>query len=112
VLGLLAVWSYGLFIGLAAIALAVVCLVIRQLPKNSFVAAVAGAGLPLLWVAWNNRHGPGTICHTTLSDTVCAEMWNPWPFVFLGIGLIILGVILAWWKWPHEPSATSSIDRH
>ncbi len=55
---------------------------------------MGGAG-PLLWLAWLNRHGPGTFCRTTPEGVGCMDEWSPWPFVVIALLLIGAGVAVA-----------------
>lgn len=49
---------------------------------------LAGLSLPVLYVAWLNRGGPGTVCHTLEGGEGCTEEWSPWPF--LGVATLCL----------------------
>ena len=54
----------------------------------------AGLALPLFFVAYLNRSGPGYVCTTSQSaigvSPSCGQEWNPW--VLLVAGLILLAV--------------------
>jgi len=54
---------------------------------------ISGAGLPLLYVAWLNRHGPGEVCTRTATSVTCTDEWSPWPFVVAGAVLLAGGVV-------------------
>ncbi len=54
---------------------------------------LTGAGLPVLWIAWLNRHGPGDYCITTAHSMSCEEMWNPWPWLACGVAPIVVGSV-------------------
>ena len=70
-------------------------------PAAKWGIAVGAAAMPL-FIAYNNRHGPGTYCHafTTSAGTgrSCGDEWDPRPWVVIGIGLVLTGVIGAWWS--------------
>jgi hypothetical protein len=53
---------------------------------------ISGAGLPVLYVAWLNRDGPGEVCTRTATQVSCTDEWSPWPFVALGVVLLVGGV--------------------
>ena len=88
-LALLALLSVGLLILVAA----VIPTVVLGRMSNASVGRpglIAGAALPLFYVAFVNRHGPGTIC----SATQCHDEWNPWPWVLTGIGVAAIGATI------------------
>lgn len=62
--------------------------------------AVGAAAMPL-FIAYNNRHGPGTYCHAfgTPPDQgqSCGDEWDPRPWLVIGIGLIATGFLGALW---------------
>jgi hypothetical protein len=55
---------------------------------------ISGAGLPLLYVAWLNRGGPGEVCTSTATSTECADESSPWPFLVLAVVLVGVGVVV------------------
>lgn len=55
---------------------------------------VGGAALPLFFVAYLNRDGPGTVCTATGTGQRCADEWSPWPWFGVGIALLAGGVAL------------------
>ena len=52
-----------------------------------------GAALPLLYVAWLNRDGPGTVCTTDGSVTSCGDGVSPWPFVAMALLVAVTGIV-------------------
>jgi hypothetical protein len=90
-LSLLAVLTIGIFIA-PFVGLAGLVLLSQERGRAAATALVCGPALPLLFVAWLNREGPGNICTTTPSSQSCAEEWSPWPFVVAALGFIALGV--------------------
>jgi hypothetical protein len=54
---------------------------------------LSGAGLPLMYVAYLNRQGPGTICTTTATSQSCVDEWSPWFWLGGGVVLLIAGVV-------------------
>jgi hypothetical protein len=55
---------------------------------------ISGAGIPLLYVAWLNRDGPGEVCTRTATSEACGDQWSPWPFVAVGLLLLVAGVVV------------------
>lgn len=56
---------------------------------------LAGAALPLLWVAWLHRGGPGWVTYET-QDGVSGggELLDPRPWLLVGLGLIAASSVL------------------
>lgn len=81
-LSLLAGFTIGMFI-LAVPAIATVALL--RVPNASVGRSglISGVSLPLLFVAFANRHGPGTNCNATRFR--CHDEWSPWPWLLAGI---------------------------
>jgi hypothetical protein len=55
---------------------------------------LSGAGLPVLYVAWLNRDGPGEVCTSTATSQTCTDEWSPWPFVGLALVLAVAGLLV------------------
>ena len=55
---------------------------------------LSGAALPLLYVAWLNRDGPGEVCTSTATTRTCGDESSPWPLVAAAVVLIIAGVVV------------------
>lgn len=54
---------------------------------------ISGASLPLFYVAFLNRDGPGDICRSFADGgSACTEEWSPLPWLFAG-ALFLLGGI-------------------
>ena len=54
---------------------------------------LTGAGLPFLYVAYVNRHGPGTVCYSNgHGGGGCSEYLNPWPWLVVGSVLVLAGI--------------------
>ena len=86
-------------IGLAALALAGV-LVVALMATGAYrdgspAGLLSGTGPVLLYVAWLNRHGPGTVC-TALhgGGQQCTDEWSPWPWLAAGVALVVAGLIV------------------
>ena len=48
----------------------------------------AGAGLPLILVAYLNRQGPGSVC----TAHGCDSYLDPWPWFAAGVALVAISV--------------------
>jgi len=55
---------------------------------------LSGAALPMLYVAWLNRDGPGQACSRTATSETCTDEWSPWPFVVVAAALVLSGIAL------------------
>jgi len=63
--------------------------------QKSSVGLISGAGLPVLYVAYLNRQGPGMVCGSYKNGGgYCMQEYSPWPFLLVGAILVILGVVL------------------
>jgi len=92
VFGVLAILSIGVFV-LAIDVVAAVLLARRPEARAGLTGLVSGLGLPLLYVAFLNRAGPGTVCTTTATSQSCADAWSPWAWLFIGVALVVIGCV-------------------
>jgi len=93
-LGILGAMSIGVFVLPVAVAAAVV-LATRHRGGDGLIGLVSGLGVPLLYVAYLNRSGPGMICTAnSAGGQSCTEEWSPWPWAVLGAVLLLGGVVL------------------
>lgn len=55
-----------------------------------------GAGAVMLYVAYVNRRGPGTVCAESSgrSGFRCVTELSPWPWLAAGAAAVVLGVVL------------------
>lgn len=52
-----------------------------------------GAALPVAYVGWLNRGGPGTVCHATgHAGLACTDEWAPWPFYLVAAALAVAAI--------------------
>jgi len=65
----------------------------RPAVRHAAFGASTGAGLVLLFVAYQNRQGPGSTCWRTATATGCDQHLNPWPWLVAGIALVAAGLI-------------------
>lgn len=92
-LAVLGAFTIGIFVVPIAGAL-IVFLATRRGATAGISGLVSGLGLPVLYVAFLNRDGPGNICTVSATSTSCTEEWSPWPWVLLGAALVFLGVVV------------------
>ena len=90
--GVLSILSIGVFV-LAVTIVATFFLARRSEAGAGVAGLVSGFGLPLLYVAFLNRSGPGTICHSISSGTSCSDQWSPWPWLLIGSALVVVGLV-------------------
>jgi len=91
-LGVLSILTIGPFVLLVTLGLCA-WLLWRVDFGWGMLGLLSGAALPLLYVAWLNRDGPGTVCTSTATETSCGDEWSPWPFVVVGVVLIVAGLV-------------------
>ncbi|MEU3026148.1 hypothetical protein ACPCBC_09185 [Streptomyces incarnatus] len=91
-LGLAALLSVGVLLLAAALPAAV--LLLRKRHLTTAVGALAGAALPLFYLAYANRGGPGTVCRSTATETTCTDEFAPWPFLLTGILLLAASLLV------------------
>jgi hypothetical protein len=91
-LAVLSVLSIGIFVLPVA---ATATIVLLRWPAGRTMAVpglISGLGLPLLYVAYLNRGGPGQICVTTATGQSCEMEWSPWPWLAAGTLLAVAGI--------------------
>jgi hypothetical protein len=89
-LGFISILSIGIFILPCAVVGTI--LMARRGGGPGAVGLLSGLSLPLFYVAWLNRGGPGMVC-TTLSGggTNCTDEYNPWIWFVIGVVLLVTG---------------------
>ena len=61
--------------------------------RDSVFGLLSGAGLACLFIAYSNRHGPGTHCWTSETARGCAHgLPDPAPWFVIGLALLVAGV--------------------
>jgi len=55
---------------------------------------LVGAALPVLYVAWLNRNGPGDVCTSTATSQSCGEESSPWPLLAAALVLVVGGAVV------------------
>lgn len=93
----LGAFAIGLFF-IPVVIIATVLLVRRPSLSRGLPGLFGGLGLPLLYVAYLNRGGPGMVCTPTRSPygvgQSCTQESNPWLWLMPGLLLIIVGVVV------------------
>jgi hypothetical protein len=78
-------------------AVVAVLLARKQTPAQAWWGALSGAGLLSLYVAYVQRHGPGSYCHSIgtarYPGTECGDYMDPRPWLALGILFALAGVV-------------------
>lgn len=92
-LGALTALTIGVFVLPAGLALGAV-LAWRGRREQAGPGIVAGLGLPLLYVGYLNRGGPGMVCTPLAGGAECAQEASPWPWIGIGLFLLLAGVAL------------------
>jgi hypothetical protein len=90
--GVLSLLSIGIFVVALAV-VATIFLARRTDTRVGLPGLVGGLSLPLFYVAFLNRSGPGTICTTAATGRSCVDEWSPWPWVLIGIVLLVSGCV-------------------
>ena len=88
-LGALSIGPYVLVVTLAA----TIVLATRPRSRVGLPGLITGLSLPLFYVAFSNRSGPGTVCTSTATSQSCVEEWSPWPWLVIGIVLLVGGFV-------------------
>ncbi|MER6472336.1 hypothetical protein [Streptomyces collinus] len=89
--GLAAVVTAGLLLVLLAAASA--ALLLWKGPRNAAAGLPSGIALPVLYVAYLNRSGPGTVCRTVPGGQTCTDEYTPIPFLIVGVLLLCAGFL-------------------
>jgi hypothetical protein len=96
-----AVYSVAL-VGIASIGLFVLpfavigtALVMRRTNgKDGLFGLLSGLGIPLLYVSYLNRKGPGTVCSHVSGGQSCGGESDPWIWFGVGMSLLFAGALL------------------
>ncbi|GAA4130061.1 hypothetical protein GCM10022215_43360 [Nocardioides fonticola] len=93
-LGVVSLLTIGVVLVIAASGLGLLGLAIPRTRHAGHLGGLAGLAAAPLTLAWLNREGPGTVCHTSGDVTDCEELWSPWPFVAVALALVVAAVVL------------------
>lgn len=91
-IGLAAILTVGAaFLVLAAVAAVPLA---RRGPRRAVVGAVSGLALPVFYLAYLNRGGPGEVCHAISGGQACTDEYTPVPFLVVGALLLVAGLVI------------------
>jgi len=78
-----------------ALPIAVIAVAMASQPsiRRSALGLLTGVGVVLLYVAYAQRHGPGTTCWHTATASGCDQHLNPIPWLVIGLVFLIGGVV-------------------
>jgi hypothetical protein len=91
-LSVLGALTIGVFI-LPFVVAGTIVVVRRSGSREGAAGLISGLALPLLYVAYLNRDGPGTVCTSSAGGQSCTEEMNPWPWLALAAVLVIIGLL-------------------
>lgn len=94
VLGLLTILTIGRFLLPLTALLSLAFLLWPRMRNESVIGVGVGLGGLVLYVAYLNRGGPGTVCKTTATSSSCVDEWSPWPWLVVGALLIVSSITL------------------
>jgi hypothetical protein len=87
--GLAAILTVGAaFVVLAAVA---AVFLLRRGPGRAVLGGVSGLALPLFYLAYLNRGGPGEVCHAVPGGQTCTDEYTPLPFLVAGALMLLAG---------------------
>ena len=88
--------SIGIFF-IPVVIIGAVALARRPNSRRGLPGLFAGLGFPLLYIAYLNRGGPGTVCTSFQSSSgsgrSCGQEWSPWLWLAGGLLLAAIGII-------------------
>ena len=90
-LSLLGALSIGVFLLPVVVLLALILLRTTKADR-SMAGAISGISVPLFYVAWLNRGGPGNVCRVEDHITSCSEQSNPWLWLVAGLAFAVVGI--------------------
>jgi hypothetical protein len=76
-------------------ALAAIFLLSRPRLRGSAYGVLVGIGIPLLTVAYMNREGPGTVCHSIDAGrgVQCDDLYDPRKWAGVGLAFVLAGLL-------------------
>ncbi|MER5918181.1 hypothetical protein ABT124_50120 [Streptomyces sp. NPDC001982] len=92
-LSLLTILTIGLYL-LPVTMAAAGLLASRRGSSAGLAGVISGPGMSLLYVAFLNRGGPGTVCTTTATSQSCVDEYHPWWWLAAGVALLLAGIVL------------------
>lgn len=92
-LAILGTMSIGIFV-LPVAAIATVVALRRPGAEAGLPGLISGASLPVFYVAFLNRDGPGTVCTAISGGQSCTDEYNPWPWLAVAVALVVTGAAI------------------
>ena len=92
VFGVVSLPSIGMFVLPGAVVVMILAGVLSR--GQGWPLFLIGAALPMFWVAWLHRGGPGIRRWQGQTSSGASELLNPWPFSIAGVVLLTLAVLL------------------
>lgn len=90
--GAIGLVSLGLLALVPAAGIALGALLVPSARRSAW-GLISGAGFIFLLVAYVQRDGPGMTCWHTATSSGCDEHLDPRPWLVVGLGLVIFGVV-------------------
>jgi len=84
-------------IGVLLAPVAVVVCVVAARSRRTRVGLpglVSGLAVPLMYVAFLNHDGPGTVCTVTTASRACTDELNPWPWLIVAAIVWVAGLAM------------------
>lgn len=88
----LAVATVGLFV--LPSAMAATAILVWRSHGSGLIGLLSGLGIPVFYVAYLNRGGPGNVCSAIAGGQSCAQEWSPWPWLGVAIPLTVAGLLI------------------
>jgi len=89
----LAIASVGIFV--LPVALVTTAILVRRSYGSGMPGLLSGLGLPVFYVAYLNRDGPGNVCTSNSGGgQTCIQKWSPWPWLAAALVLTVAGLLL------------------
>ena len=94
-----ATWAISLvsFIGVITMPIALVATIalsVPSTPRRGATGAIAGASVPLFYIAWMHREGPGEVCRDIRGGHECIDEISPVPWFVAGLVLFAAGLTI------------------
>jgi len=92
-IGLAGMASIGIFVLPVAI-LSTILVATRPRFHRGISGLCSGLAVPLLYIGYLNRGGPGNVCSALSGGQSCIQEYTPWPFVGAALVLAASGLIV------------------
>ncbi len=92
-LALVGAMTIGIFV-LPVAVLSTVLIRRRRAAMVGLPGLISGASLPLMYIAYLYRDGPGTVCVVRRGGVECTDEWSPWPWLAIAIAMLVAGGVV------------------